>query len=121
VQQGNESKLRLIRCFMEKDTHLSDIVFGSLRPYNIIVDPAPVLSLSLDIKAMVHWYTEALEAEIKIYMHNVFLVRAIECFVRLNFTCTVTALRLIFEFEPLKTMSTSFPGKSFKTALSGFL
>lgn len=59
---------------MQNETHLRDIIFSSLRPYSIIVDPAPVLSLSLDISTMVHWYTDALEAEIKVYMHNVFIV-----------------------------------------------
>ncbi|CAE7495941.1 unnamed protein product, partial [Symbiodinium microadriaticum] len=70
--KGNESKLKLIRCIMENDTHLSNIIFSSLRPYSFLVEPAPLLSLSLDVKALVQWYAEALEAEIKIYMHNVF-------------------------------------------------
>lgn len=63
-------KLQLILFFIQKDEHLSQIVHSSLRPYQVSVDPEPLLSLSLNIRTLVEWYGSVLAEEMNNYALN---------------------------------------------------
>jgi hypothetical protein len=62
--------MNLILFFIEKDSHLSEIVKSSLRPYDLEADPDPLLSLSLNINTLATWYGNILKAEMMAYTSN---------------------------------------------------
>ena len=72
--KGNESKLMLIEFVIENDNRFNLIVQNSLLPYNLCVSPAPLLSLSLNITALMRWYSELLRDEMRVYVKRVFEV-----------------------------------------------
>lgn len=72
--KGNESKLTLIEFIIENDNHFNLLVENSLLPYNLKISPPPLLSLSLNIKSLLHWYSELLSDEMRGYVHRTFEV-----------------------------------------------
>lgn len=45
---------------------------NALLPYNLIISPPPLLSLSLNIKSLLHWYSELLSEEMREYVRRTF-------------------------------------------------
>lgn len=72
--KGNESKLKLIEFVIENDNHFNLLVQKSLLPYNLNISPPPLLSLSLNIKSLMNWYSELLSEEMRGYVHRTFEV-----------------------------------------------
>lgn len=59
---------------MQNNSHLNEMVQSSLRPYHMIVEPLPLLSLCLDVNSLISWYADMVTAEMKKYVHNIFVV-----------------------------------------------
>ena len=72
--KGNESKLKLIEFVIENDNHFNLLVENSLLPYNLKISPPPLLSLSLNTKSLLNWYSELLSEEMQGYVRRTFEV-----------------------------------------------
>lgn len=59
---------------MKNNNHLNELVQSSLRPYHMIVEPEPLLSLCLDVNSLIRWYADMLTEEMKKYVQNIFTV-----------------------------------------------
>jgi hypothetical protein len=58
---------------------LSKTVDSALRAYSFEVTPAPLLSLSLNFEALLHWYRDILTAEMSYFLDNAFEVPLLPC------------------------------------------
>lgn len=70
--KGNESKLTLIEFIIENDNHFNLLLENSLLPFNLKISPHPLLSLSLNIKSLLMWYSELLSDEMRGYVKRTF-------------------------------------------------
>lgn len=68
--QGNESKLELIQFFILNNDHLSNLVESALKPYELTVEPAPLLTLSLNLDSLLGWYADILHSEMINYVDS---------------------------------------------------
>ena len=68
---------------MENNSHLNELVQSSIRSYHMTIEPAPLLSLCLDVNSLLSWYSDILMEEMRGYVQNIFLVFTIFFFVEL--------------------------------------
>jgi hypothetical protein len=93
--QGNESKLKLIEYIIENDNHFNLLVENSLLPYNLKISPPPLLSLCLNIKSLMNWYSELLSEEMRNYVRRTVKVVVCDCW-RGVCDCGVYLCKILF-------------------------
>ena len=71
---GNQSKLSLIEFFIEYDSHLTVVVANALRPYQLVTNPEPNLSLALSVEELMSWYVVLLRVEMMDYVNRTFQI-----------------------------------------------
>lgn len=72
--KGLSSKIELINTFMNHNDRLDVILSSALRPYGLIAQPAPKLTLFLDFSILVSWYTSVLTMEMRSRVEGVLAV-----------------------------------------------
>ena len=63
--QGMQSKMLLIQSFLKHNDRLDTLLDTALRPYMMVADPRPHLSLFLDFNTLLQWYSTVLREEME--------------------------------------------------------
>ena len=69
--QGLQSKMQLITSYMKHDDRLALMLESALRPFDLCVQPRPLLSLLLNLDTLLAWYSAVLHQEMKACVDSV--------------------------------------------------
>jgi hypothetical protein len=69
--QGLQSKMQLITSYMRHDDRLALMLESALRPFDLCVQPRPLLSLLLNLDTLLAWYSAVLHQEMKACVDSV--------------------------------------------------
>ena len=69
--QGLQSKMQLITTYMHHDDRLALMLESALRPFELIAQPRPLLSLLLNLDTLLAWYSAVLHQEMKACVDSV--------------------------------------------------